>query len=351
MRILFITSRKSAGAEVSYPLIRFRRELRKAGLDFEILHELPEPKKEKADAVIFCTPFWRDRFQTNGEFMKAADLMLARDFERGYKVANKVVFFETSDSTASAHLPRLQQVDMMLKWQILKDKQHYCTPEYQRKPCVWLEESHKQRPAARACDLHKLGIGWNLAYRNYSLFRRGARHLHWKGVTWNTRFTSVERNRPLLTFFRGGLAGSRQTHRGRAFCKLREMNRSDILLGEPVGRYRFIQEIRSAKATVSPFGYGEICFREMEAFIHGSIVVKPTMDHVDTFPNLYLPHETYMPVKWDFSDLVDVLERVSDCYSELAEIARNGQQAYKEFTLGADYFVNHLRNIMNRLFS
>lgn len=35
----------------------------------------------------------------------------------------------------------------------------------------------------------------------------------------------------------------------------------------------------------------------------GSLLVKPDMSHVETDPDIFKPFETYVPVRWNFSDL------------------------------------------------
>jgi hypothetical protein len=63
------------------------------------------------------------------------------------------------------------------------------------------------------------------------------------------------------------------------------------------------REMRSAKLCVSPFGYGEICWRDFEAVMHGCLLVKPDTGHVRSLPDLFVAGETYLPVAWDYSDL------------------------------------------------
>ena len=65
----------------------------------------------------------------------------------------------------------------------------------------------------------------------------------------------------------------------------------------------YYREMISSKICVSPFGYGEICWRDFEAIICGCLLVKPDISHVETNPDVFRPYETYVPVKWDFSDL------------------------------------------------
>ena len=62
-------------------------------------------------------------------------------------------------------------------------------------------------------------------------------------------------------------------------------------------------ELQSSKICISPFGYGEICWRDFEAVLCGCLLVKPDVGHVETSPDLFKPYQTYVPVRWDFSDL------------------------------------------------
>ena len=74
----------------------------------------------------------------------------------------------------------------------------------------------------------------------------------------------------------------------------------------PKGRVsadEYYGEMLKSKICVSPFGYGEICWRDFEAIICGCLVIKPDMGHVETNPNIFTPYQTYVPVRWDYSDL------------------------------------------------
>jgi hypothetical protein len=72
----------------------------------------------------------------------------------------------------------------------------------------------------------------------------------------------------------------------------------------------YYKEMLRARACVSPFGYGEICWRDFEAVACGSVLVKPDMSHVETKPDIFVAGETYVPVRWDYADLVPTLERL-----------------------------------------
>lgn len=59
------------------------------------------------------------------------------------------------------------------------------------------------------------------------------------------------------------------------------------------------------QCTLSPYGQGELCFRDFEIIKYGSIMIKPDMSKVITHPNIYIPYETYIPCNLDYSDLIE----------------------------------------------
>lgn len=66
---------------------------------------------------------------------------------------------------------------------------------------------------------------------------------------------------------------------------------------------RYFKDMLSCKYVLSPFGNGELCFRDFEAVVSKSLLLKPDMSHIETFPDIYKPYVTYVPLKWDLSDL------------------------------------------------
>lgn len=87
---------------------------------------------------------------------------------------------------------------------------------------------------------------------------------------------------------------------------------SDLALarGNNVPMYRFMAEMRRAKVCFSPFGYGEVCWRDYEAVAAGAVLLKPDMGHVETAPDIFRPWETYVPLRWDLSDFEAILRRL-----------------------------------------
>ena len=83
-----------------------------------------------------------------------------------------------------------------------------------------------------------------------------------------------------------------------------------MLRGQGVHHAQFLTEMRHSKLCLSPFGYGEVCWRDYEAALTGAVLVKPDMSHVETDPDIFIPWETYAPVAWDLSDFADVVQRL-----------------------------------------
>lgn len=97
----------------------------------------------------------------------------------------------------------------------------------------------------------------------------------------------------------------------------------------------------------SPFGWGEVCFRDFECFLAGAVLFKPSMDHLETWPNYYVPNVTYVPFAWDFSDFVPKLTEILEHPEKYQLVASEGQNRYLKSTiLGAHDFTEHFLNLL-----
>lgn len=108
-------------------------------------------------------------------------------------------------------------------------------------------------------------------------------------------------------------------------------DRLTILL--PQGRVpqsQYAQEMLNSRICVSPFGYGEICWRDFEAVAYGCLLIKPNMDHVQSRPDIFQPFKTYVPVAWDFSDLDEKLLHYASRPEECAEIVTRARRIMAE---------------------
>ena len=107
-----------------------------------------------------------------------------------------------------------------------------------------------------------------------------------------------------------------------------------LLNGQRLPEQEYYSMMYNSKIVFSPFGYGEVATRDIQAVSFGSIVLKPDMGHVDTIPNIYIPNETYIPCKLDFSDLDDKIHYILENYNQLQEkLTTNMRELYiKEYS-------------------
>lgn len=87
--------------------------------------------------------------------------------------------------------------------------------------------------------------------------------------------------------------------------------------GRRVPSDKYFKYIQLSKVILAPFGYGEMAPRDLESAQIGSILIKPDMSHVDTYPNIYVEDETYIPCKHDYSDLEQKIEYAVENFEEL----------------------------------
>jgi hypothetical protein len=99
----------------------------------------------------------------------------------------------------------------------------------------------------------------------------------------------------------------------------------------------YYEELRSSRICVSPFGYGEICWRDFEAVLMGSLLVKPDMSHLRTEPDIFIPGETYVPVRWDFSDLEETCARYLEDREARERITARAYQVLSEYYLSCGF--------------
>lgn len=109
-------------------------------------------------------------------------------------------------------------------------------------------------------------------------------------------------------------------------------------------RPTFLAELRASKLVFSPFGYGEICWRDIEAIAAGAVLVKPDMSHLATRPDLYEDGVTYAACRWDFADLSDIVQAL------LADRDRRAALAEAAYARARDYLAGPVLDDLAPLF-
>ena len=90
----------------------------------------------------------------------------------------------------------------------------------------------------------------------------------------------------------------------------------------------YIQSLYQSKMALSPFGQGEVCYRDFEVFEFGVLMLKPTMEKVVTTPNPYITNETYVPIDLDWKNLNEIVKKMLDNSDKMSYIINNARKTY-----------------------
>jgi hypothetical protein len=93
-----------------------------------------------------------------------------------------------------------------------------------------------------------------------------------------------------------------------------------------VSRFQYYRELVRSRIVFSPFGWGENCWRDFEAICYDCLLIKPSMAHIDTQPNIFIEGETYVSVRWDFADLEEKCRYYLEHPDEAAHIIENARR-------------------------
>ena len=88
-------------------------------------------------------------------------------------------------------------------------------------------------------------------------------------------------------------------HRKGAWDELAKIeNKYTIAKGQSTPQ-QFVDIMKRSKLGLSPFGMGELCYRDLELIQWGCLLIKPDIGKDITEPDFFKPMETYVPVKPD----------------------------------------------------
>jgi hypothetical protein len=217
----------------------------------------------------------------------------------------RLVYFDGDDDLNVQWPAILRMVDLYIKKHVFADNNAYLlryigknnlTDFIAKKFCVsFADDIIPTSGGVDPLDLSKIYLGWNIALDDIivELFQR----LRSTPVT--SQDIDILCRAPVLDniWIKPLRAGAIERIEGMS-------NRYRVVATrDRVPKNKYYKEMLRSRICVSPFGYGEICWRDFEAILCGCLLIKPSMDHLKTVPNLFMPSGTYVPVKWDYSDL------------------------------------------------
>lgn len=261
----------------------------------------------------------------------------------------KIVWLDCSDSTGTCLFDVLPYVDLYLKKQVLKDKHQYMKPmigqriyiDYYAKSLglEGIEDETTSGTIENVDDIHKIDVSWNVSLWNNP--RSGALRKLYKLLAKDSFREKdcypAESKRDIKIFFNGTIPNQDNalTYQRKELIKLiNHLEQDDCEAPtDLLQRDVYVDKMKRSLLLPSPYGWGEVCSRDFEIFQLGGCLVKPSMEHLVTFPNLYIPEVTYIPLNWNFSNFDEIISRTSTAegIAKVKEIAKNGQQQFLRY--------------------
>lgn len=119
------------------------------------------------------------------------------------------------------------------------------------------------------------------------------------------------------------------TDHRRMFCaKLRDIRNINVVCvpAHQLSKQTYFAISRLAKVIVSPWGYGELCYRDFEALLDECVLIKPFSGFLDTVGNILREGVTYLPCRADGADLEDVIHTALRSGDHVADIRRENRK-------------------------
>jgi len=331
---------------------RWKNLLRENGLQVTLHYDHRDTALLDADSLIIHSRYFGAWQNTATRNTQNHDELLS--FLAGCRAGvNRLIWFDAADSTGSADLMLLPHVDLFLKKQLLKDKSYYLANTGKPNLRIWLPESEIANASFTPADpagLDKMRLAWNIGLNDYRYFgykmSRLSNYLDY--TLYPLRFKTVSKDRPLDVVFRGTIHQGLDAQHGvseqrNQVLQLLKGIKRNIPVGKITSKRAYWRELKQARVGISPFGWGEICYRDFEIMISGCLLIKPDMKHLETYPNVFIEKETYLPVRWDMADLELQLNTVIEDFPTYLHIAAQGQELYKKACMDGQGFVNHFK--------
>ncbi len=284
-----------------------------------------------------------------------------RKFKDKYK---KVIYFD--DSAAISHILFfiLPYVDAYWVRGLLKDKSQYqkkyfggrTYSDYYLKENNLKDLSNYFNPAFNFINQTKIKIAWNIGigcfpiYKNklfnkyYFFIRRfccflsliSLNFLIKKIIKFYINEMKSELKRDFNINDKVQKISARFTYKGyynsvgfQRKLALQKINNISIYLTGKLKSWQYLKECYDMLGTLSPFGWGEICYRDFEASLSQSLLIKPNMDHLETWPNIF-SEDSYYKLSWDLENINQVEEYISKNKAEIYSKIKNSRSVYLE---------------------
>ncbi len=297
--------------------------------------------KQDRNEVIVVMGIFKGKYQ-----LAEQNIAFLQKLKKKYR---KLVFFDDSDGADSLHTELIESVDLYYKKQLLIDRSQYLKPAYGRQHFseyyhqnVGIEDPNPDNREAlkKPEELNKLRLFWNigaavypkskinrkLAYTLASAPFHMLRNPFYQKIG-NWRVPIAQRVPAIQTRFSDTQYTPSIGYQRKQMLK-QVSGKKGLLMGR-ISQEKFNWELKNVLAVLSPFGWGEICHRDFEAFYFGTLLIKPTCEHLETWPNVFLRGETYVSINWNLENMLAKLDHILAHPKEYQRMALEGHHQYR----------------------
>jgi hypothetical protein len=229
-------------------------------------------------------------------------LLQHQPFEEWLKqIKTPIIILDSSDGVAFryADLFKHKRVIGYIKKQLLWDRELYKYDYVEDRYHFWLyaatqrnKEAYQPKISNTQIDWDKVQLGWNLGVSNtvYDLLQKEIPQkdidIHCSLRTGNNGSIIYEAHRKKCireTFFNA--------------------QRYNLKVSEKAWFSQYYNQMARSHIVMNAWGLGEVCLRHFEAAVLKCISISPPMGHIETWPDIFVDNETYIPCDINFQNL------------------------------------------------
>ena len=352
MKINVLHSNKIEQSTFSFlfPLLRLKHQLLDSGYNIEFFQNLLKRKIFECDILFIESKYLKNVYS------KDNSIFLETFFLKLRKKVNKIFFFDNSDSSSFLNYDVIDYVDLYFKSQILKDLNHYKRQIYGHRLYTQFyfknygikDRQSDSSKKLKVKQIRKIKLSWNSGLSDYSFFAPTKKLFYnlfpIKLFLGNFKLDVEQvKQKKIDVNLRMNLDYDRKTI---SYHRNKMVDPFDLPKFK-INRYRYFKELENSKIVLSPYGWGEINFRDYETFSTGALLVKPNMNHMHTWPDFFVNKKTYFGVDWHFEDIKQIVQNLLDNYDHFSNIAINGKQNYlkwKKTSYLEENFLQYFKN-------
>tara|TARA_B100000029_G_scaffold492098_1_gene552995 strand:- start:1172 stop:2266 length:1095 start_codon:yes stop_codon:yes gene_type:complete len=336
----------------------FKQELNDLGFKVEF-HRKISSKYLEADYL----------FLNSRSFSTLDDYVNLTKLEKIKKINNNIYWFDMRDSAGTTQFEVLPFVKKYVKKQLYKDKSlyvknlyggRYYTDFYHNKFNI----NDKKQYDQKKLDINlssKVILGWNLGVAQIFDHSTFSKLDYWQEYI-RFKFFNKKKYSMILDFNNNNLNKidiiclmnknfARNTvgyQRNRINDFLKNSNYKNCLYNKRLNKKNYLKNLKNSKLSLGSFGWGEICYREFEAIRCGAAFTTADMSNIETWPNIYLKNETYIPYSLDFSDISEVINEILNNNELRTKLIKNSQEILinTHNEIGKKYFLDKILEIL-----